>query len=154
MVRLIRAGESDAPTIHRMQVEAFAELLSKYRDYETNPGAEPEEKVLARLRQDFTYYYFIVSGDGETVGAIRVVDMKNGEKKRISPLFIQPQYRNRGYAQEAIREAERLHGSDNWSLGTIREEPGNCHLYEKMGYRLSGTMTPVNESMTIIGYEK
>ena len=45
VVRLIRAGESDAPTIHRMQVEAFAELLSKYRDYETNPCAEPEENA-------------------------------------------------------------------------------------------------------------
>ena len=136
-----------------MQREAFAELLEKYRDYDTSPGAEPEEKVRARLRQDWTYFYFIVA-DGEKVGAIRVADKNDGAPKRISPLFILPAYRNRGLAQAAIREAERLHGSENWSLGTIRQEAGNCHLYEKMGYHLSGTETVVNEKMTIIGYEK
>ena len=56
--------------------------------------------------------------------------------------------------QAKIREAEKLHGSENWLLGTIAQEKGNCHLYEKMGYHLSGTETIVNEKMTIIGYEK
>lgn len=152
-VQLVRASVGDAQEIHRMQIEAFAELLERYRDYDTSPGAESVEKVRARLEQGWTYYYFIVA-DGEKIGAIRVVDPKNGEAKRISPLFIQPQFRNRGYAQQAIREAERLHGGENWSLGTIAQEKGNCHLYEKMGYRLSGTETIVNEKMTIIGYEK
>ena len=152
-VQLVRADVSDAPQIHRMQLEAFAELLERYRDYDTSPGAESVDKVRARLEQGWTYFYYIVA-DGEKIGAIRVVDPKNGEAKRISPLFIQPQYRNRGYAQQAIREAERLHGSENWSLGTIAQEKGNCHLYEKMGYHLSGTETVVNEKMTIIGYEK
>ena len=152
-VQLVRASEDDAPEIHRMQIEAFAGLLARYRDYETSPGAESVEKVRARLAQDFTYFYFIVA-DGRKIGAIRVVDFKNEEKKRISPLFIQPEYRNRGYAQQAILEAEHLHGDSDWELGTIKQEPGNCHLYEKMGYRLSGRETPVNEHMTIIGYEK
>ncbi len=152
-VQLVRASVDDAQEIHRMQIEAFAELLERYRDYDTSPGAESVEKVRARLEQGWTYFYFIVA-DGEKIGAIRVVDPKNGEAKRISPLFIQPQFRNRGYAQQAIREAERLHGGENWSLGTIAQEKGNCHLYEKMGYRLSGTETIVNEKMTIIGYEK
>ena len=152
-VQLIRASADDAPEIHAMQLEAFAELLERYRDYDTSPGAESVDKVRARLMQGWTYFYFIVL-DGEKIGAIRVVDGKNGEAKRISPLFIMPAYRDRGYAQQAILEAERLHGSENWSLGTIRQEAGNCHLYEKMGYHLSGTETVVNEKMTIIGYEK
>ncbi len=152
-VQLVRASVDDVHEIHAMQIEAFAELLEKYRDYDTSPGAEKEDKVRARLEQDWTYFYFIVA-DGVKIGAIRVVDPGNGEKKRISPLFVQPQYRNRGYAQQAIREAERLHGSIDWSLGTIKQEKGNCHLYEKMGYRLSGTETVINDKMTIIGYEK
>ena len=152
-VQLVRASVDDALEIHAMQLEAFAGLLETYRDYDTNPGAETADKVKARLEQGWTYFYFIVA-DGEKIGAIRVVDPKNGDAKRISPLFIQPAYRNRGYAQQAIREAERLHGSENWSLGTIKQEKGNCHLYEKMGYHLSGTETIVNDKMTIIGYEK
>ena len=153
-VRLVRAEEQDASEIHRMQAEAFAVLLKKYRDYETNPGAEPVERVRARLMQEHTYYYYIVLGSGETVGVIRVVDGKNGDRKRIAPLFILPQYRNLGCAQAAIREAERLHGSENWFLDTIQQEKGNCHLYEKMGYRRTDFINPVCEGMTLIGYEK
>lgn len=152
-VQLVRASADDTIEIHAMQIEAFAGLLETYQDYDTSPGAESVEKVRARLEQGWTYFYFIIA-DGEKIGAIRVVDPKNGDAKRISPLFIQPAYRNRGYAQQAIREAERLHGSENWSLGTIKQEKGNCHLYEKMGYHLSGTETIVNDKMTIIGYEK
>ncbi len=40
-----------------------------------------------RFNQNFTYYYIIIS-DNEEVGAIRVVDKKDGSRKRISPIFI------------------------------------------------------------------
>lgn len=153
-VRLVRAGEKDAPALHRMQAEAFAGLLEKYRDDATNPGAQPVEKVRARLEQGSTYYYFIRMPGGETVGAIRVVDRQNGERKRISPLFILPRYRNLGCAQAAIRAVERLHGGENWFLETILQEKGNCHLYEKMGYRPTGASRPIRAGMTLVGYEK
>jgi hypothetical protein len=64
------------------------------------------------------------------------------------------EYRGKGYAQAAIKAVEELHGSDNWSLGTILQEAGNCHLYEKMGYHRTGENEVINERMTIIGYEK
>lgn len=88
------------------------------------------------------------------MGAIRVVDKQDGSRKRISPLFILPLYRNKGYAQAAMREAEKLHGIDNWSLDTILEERGNCYLYEKMGYRRTGGVKKINEKMTLVFYEK
>lgn len=152
-MELIRASVKDAETIWKMQIEAFAEMLVRYQDYEISPGAEPFEKVEARLLQPFTYFYFIVA-EGNTVGAVRVVDMKDGSRKRISPLFIMPQYRNRGYAQAAMMEAERLHGADNWKLDTILQEAGNCYLYEKMGYRKTGKTEKVNDKMTLVYYEK
>ncbi len=152
-VQLSRAGVQDAQVLHRMQVEAFAGHLETYRDYGTNPGAESIDRVRAKLEQEYTYFYYIVS-DGVRVGAVRVVDRNDGGRKRISPLFILPEYRNRGYAQAAIREVEHLHGADGWSLGTILQEPGNCHLYEKLGYRRSGEQTVVNERLTVVGYEK
>ena len=43
--------------------------------------------------------------------------------------------------------------TDVWSLGTIKQEAGNCHFYEKLGFVKSGTETVVNEKMTLIGYE-
>ena len=136
-----------------MQVEAFSELLEKYHDYDISPANEPMSRVEERLSQPFTYYYFIM--DGETaVGAIRVVDNKDGSPKRISPVFIMKEFRGKGYAQAAIRAAEELHGSSSWSLDTILQEEGNCHLYEKMGYRQTGKTKVINDRMTIVFYEK
>ena len=152
-MELKRASIRDAQRIWEMQKAAFAELLSRYEDFDTNPGAEPVEKVEMRLLQPFTYFYEIIA-DGETVGAIRVVDLKDGSRKRISPLFILPQYRGRGYAQKAMLQAENLHGADNWSLGTILEEAENCYLYEKMGYRKTGETKKINDKMTLVFYVK
>lgn len=152
-MKLIRAGKENAEQIWKMQIEAFSELLERYRDYDTNPGNEPVERIAAKLSQPYTYFYSIVVDD-ETVGAIRVVDPKDGSRKRIAPLFVLKQYRNKGYAQLAMQEAERIHGKDNWKLDTILQEAGNCHLYEKMGYRRTGVLEPINEKMTLVYYEK
>ena len=46
--------------------------------------------------------------NGNIVGAIRVVDRKDGSAKRIAPIFILSPYRNRGLAQQAILEAEKI----------------------------------------------
>ncbi len=153
-IELIKAGTSDAEEIWAMQKAAFAELLQKYKDYETNPANEPLEKVIMRLNQPFTYFYFIVQ-NGEKIGAIRVVDKKSdNEPKRISPLFIMPEYRNSGYAQNAISQVEKIHGDKNWELATILQEAVNCHLYEKMGYHKTDTTIEVNSVLILIVYKK
>lgn len=152
--KLIKADLSDAEEIWAMQKSAFAELLNKYQDYETNPGNEPLEKVIMRLKQPFTYFYFIEL-NGEKIGAIRVVDKKTGsEAKHISPLFILAKYRNNGYAQEAILQVEAIHGNYGWEIDTILQEAANCHLYEKMGYRKMDKVKEINSKLTLTYYEK
>ena len=143
----------DIATVWKMQVEAFQVLLDKYQDYDTSPASEPVDKVLARFEQPWTTYFFIMA-NGEKVGVIRVVDKKDGSRKRISPIWIMPEFRNRGYAQQAIKEAERIHGKQNWKLDTILQEKGNCYLYEKLGYHQTGKTEQINERMTIVFYEK
>ena len=152
-VTLQRASSADCQQLWTMQKTAFLPLLERYQDYDLNPAHEPCERVAERLAQPETYYYFIAV-NGETVGAIRVVDAKNGSRKRISPLYVLPEYRNRGYAQAAMREAEKLHGAENWALSTIMQEAGNCHLYEKMGYHRTGKNEVITARMTLVYYEK
>lgn len=153
-VKLLRANVDNAKEIHAMQVEAFKELLKKYQDFDTNPGNEAVEKVEARLKQDFTFYYFICAGQ-QKAGAVRVVDNKEpGTDRRISPIFILPEFQGKGIAQKAIRLCEELHGDGNWKLETILQEARNCHLYEKMGYRPTGRTEVINERLTLIFYEK
>lgn len=153
-VTLLRADIGDAKEIHAMQVESFKELFEKYQDFDTSPANENMEKVEERLKQYFTFYYFICAGQ-QKVGAVRVIDKKeSGENKRISPIFILPEFRRKGIAQKAIRLCEELHGSDNWELDTILQERGNCYLYEKMGYRQTGKTEVINERLTLVFYEK
>ena len=112
------------------------------------------EKVETRLKQDFTFFYFICIGQ-QKVGAIRIIDKKeDGKNKRISPIFILPAFQGKGIAQKAIRLCEEMHGNENWELDTILQEPENCHLYEKMGYRQTGKTKVINERLTLIFYEK
>lgn len=153
-VRLVRAGVDDAKELHAMQVEAFRKLLEKYRDFDTNPANEGAEKVEACLKQELTYYYFICVG-AQKAGAVRVIDpQKAGANKRISPIFILPAFQGQGIAQKAIRLCEEIHGEKAWELETILQEPGNCHLYEKMGYRRTGRTEAVNERLTLVFYGK
>lgn len=153
-VKLLRADVDDANELHAMQTKSFRELLEKYQDFATSPANESVEKVEARLKQEFTYYYFICVGT-QKAGAIRVVDKKETEKnKRISPIFILPEFQGQGIAQEAIRLCEEMHGKENWELDTILQEPKNCYLYEKMGYRQTGRTEVINERLTLVFYEK
>ena len=152
-MRLVRANVRDCEKIWSLQIEAFADLLAKYQDYETSPGNEPKENIQAKLLDEFTFFYFIYLED-EIAGAVRVVDRKDGDRKRIAPIFIMKKFRNRGLAQKTFEEIERIHGSNHWMLDTILQEEGNCYLYEKLGYKRTGKIEHINERMDIVYYEK
>ena len=153
-MKLIKIGIDDAEKLWKMQIEAFYDLYEKYQDAETSPSTEKIDKIIMRLNQSFTYYYFI-EANGRIVGAVRVVDQQEeGTAKRISPIFIMKEYRNKGYAQKAIQLVEEIHGSSNWELDTILQEKGNCYLYEKMGYHQTGKTETINNKLTLVFYRK
>ena len=153
MVKLVPVRKEDIETLWKMQVEAFTDLLDKYQDFDLNPAAESIDKVIARFEQPWTKYYFIIAG-GKRVGAVRIVDKQDGSRKRISPIWIMPEYRNKGYAQQAIMQVEKIYGTDYWCLDTILQEEGNLHLYEKLGYHQTGRVDKINDRMDIVFYEK
>ena len=153
-IDLIRASLKDTKEIWEMQVKSFGELLDKYQDFETNPANELISNIEMRLKQNFTFFYFICI-DNKKVGAIRIIDHKEENKnKRISPIFILPKYRNKGIAQSVIKICEEIHGNNNWELSTILQEKGNCYLYEKLGYHSTGKTQVINDRLTLIFYEK
>ena len=152
-VTLTKVTRENLELVWKMQIDAFSELLEKYQDYDLSPAAEKIDKIIARFEQPWTTYFFI-EAEGEKVGVIRIVDMNDGSRKRISPLWIMKEYRGKGYAQQAITAVEEIYGADNWSLDTILQEKGNCHLYEKMGYHQTGKIEHINDRMDIVFYEK
>ncbi|MCR4927477.1 MAG: GNAT family N-acetyltransferase [Lachnospiraceae bacterium] len=141
-IKLKPVVKEDIETVWKMQLEAFTELLEKYQDFEISPATEDLDKVITRYEQPWTNYYFIMAND-EKAGVIRVVDKKDGSRKRISPIWIMKEYRNKGYAQQAILEAEKIYGPDHWCLDTILQEKGNLNLYEKLGSHLSLAYTGI-----------
>ena len=149
-INLIVAEFKNLNTILQMQKEAFSELYAKYQDTETSPTTEKYEDILFRFNQPETTYCFITA-DNIKVGVIRIVDCKDDvTRKRISPIFIMSEYRNKGYAQQAIKEAERIHGEQHWKLDTILQEKGNCYLYEKLGYHKTGKTEIINDMLIFL----
>ena len=158
MTALAPVADAEIEFLWQMQKEAFMPLLEKYRDYDTSPAAVTRDEVKRkRARPEMLGCWFILE-DGEKVGSFYV---KRSDPVRegvprffLSNVFVLPAYQNRGIAQRAIRLVEEKFPPGDWLLYTIEEEPGNCHLYAKVGYRKNDTRMTVNERMTLIGYEK
>ncbi|MFF2093143.1 GNAT family N-acetyltransferase [Paenibacillus sp. NPDC058174] len=152
-VSLSKSGLEDAAVIHAMQIKAFLPLLENYRDYDTSPANEPIDLIVNRMNQSFTQYY-LINSDDEAVGAIRIVKRDN-QVYRISPLFVVPEHQGKGIAQQVFAIIEQKYSdAKRWELATVLQEAGNCHLYEKMGYKRTEFSQVVNDKMTLIGYEK
>ena len=152
-IELLKATESDIKEIWKMQVEAFKDLLEKYQDYDMSPATESYENVLNKYKQPWTSYYFITRNN-EKVGAVRVIDKKDGSRKRIAPIWIMPDFRNQGLAQLAMREVEKLYDSHLFHLDTILQEEGNIYLYEKLGYKRIGEIENIKDGMDIVYFHK
>lgn len=148
-IALVKATESDIKEIWEIQVEAFKSLLERYQDYDMSPATESYENVLNKYKQLWTSYYFITRNN-EKVGVIRVIDKKDGSRKRIAPIWIMPAYRNQGLAQLAMRKVEKIYGSNHWQLDTILQEQANIYLYEKLGYKRTGEIENIKDGMDIV----
>jgi predicted acetyltransferase len=154
-VKIEEAREDEIEQLHSMQIESFMPLYEKYHD-EGSPAIESLERVKARAKAKNRKYYFIVK-DGARVGAINI-GCKESENDPstmyISPIFILPRYQNQGIGYVAIQKAfEQYPEAKTWKLDTILQEKGNCHLYEKCGFKRVGEEHVVNENMTLIDYE-
>lgn len=151
-ITLCKATVDDAEEILAMQKIAFAPLLEKYGDYQSNPAAESLETVKSRLNSDNIFTFFILLGDIK-VGTIRVrVQDKICNLKQI---IILPRYQHNGYARKAISLAEELFPlAECWELDTILQEERLCRLYTNAGYVPTGKIEKINENMSLIYFSK
>lgn len=153
-MEVVKFRESDIDTVYDIQRAAYKPLYEKYHDDEASPYMESKETVLRKYTRPGTQGYLFVK-NGNAVGAVRV-NLYSGDKSaRVSALGVLPEYQGQGIAQEALRKIEEIHiDAKRWFLDTILQEPGNCHLYEKLGYKKTGKTEIINEKMTLVYYEK
>ena len=151
-IRILRASKNDIPLIHEMQVQACMPLLRKYKDYDSSPACETRKRIFEKFSEPNTTYFLILC-DNKRVGAVRVI--KTDEASCwIAPVFIIPQYQKKGIAQKVFALLEQAYPNVMlWKLDTILQEKGNCHLYEKLGYRQTRKIHHRNDAMDIVYYE-
>lgn len=158
LIELKQVTREDAEILHKLQIEAFMPLYEKYQDDDTNPAKESLEKVTKKIVEGNSDFYFILF-NGEKAGGVRVKWYK-GKKvyenvNWISPIFIIPKFQNRGIASNVIKQLFDMYPNTiEWRLDTIKQEKGNCHLYEKCGFVRTGDEIVVNKNMTLIDYTK
>ncbi len=151
-MELNKIGPSEGRGFYELQLQIFQELLTKYKDFDTNPAAEPFSRTELRFQNPQMDFYFILQ-DGEKIGIARVLSQENGN--RLSSLGILPQWQGKGYAQKTITLLESKYPQvDHWELDTIRQEEKLCYLYEKMGYRLTGESQQIQDGMDLVVYKK
>jgi predicted acetyltransferase len=150
----IRLGRlRDIELIHKLKNQAFLPLYEKYHDDEMSPATESMDKVLDQLKQENTEYY-VISLDGNEVGGVRVNHRENGEY-RISPIFIIPEFQNKGIGRSVFEKLFEIYPEAvSWRLDSILQEVRNCQLYEKLGFIATGNRKNINDSMTLIEYER
>lgn len=150
MVR--KFSKENIDDVFKIQQAAYKPLFEKYQDKETNPYMETKEDILMKYTKTGTQGYIFVEDD-IAVGAVRIIMC--GKICKISALAVTPEYQNRGIAQSALKEIEKIHSDCKyWILDTILQEKGNCHLYEKLGYVRIGEPKKINDRLTLVDYKK
>ena len=162
-IELIAATKEDVHIVHELQNRAFMPLYEKYHDDETSPAKETIARTEEKILDTFSEYY-LIRFDNKYAGAVRVARKKTKHENNIafvqdvcfiSPLFIVPEYQNRGIGYQVIQMLfEKYQDTVEWVLYTIKQEKGNCHLYEKCGFMQVGEEKQINDTMSLVKYEK
>ena len=157
-IELKQATIEDAQLLHKLQVEAFLPLYEKYHDDDMSPAKETLKRIIEKIEEPASEFY-LVYFEKEAVGGIRIRHHHKGKKVEhvswISPLFIIPAFQGMGIAQQVIHQVfSQYPETITWKLDTIKQETGNCYLYEKCGFVRVGEELVINERMTLVEYEK
>lgn len=153
-MEIIEFHENDLDMVYAIQRAAYKPLYEKYQDHSTSPYMESKETLLQKYTRQGTKGYIFVK-DGVPVGAVRINLYPETKSGKVSALGVLPEYQGQGIAQEALLQIEEIHSDvERWFLDTILQEPGNCHLYEKIGYKRTGKTEDINDKLTLVFYEK
>ncbi len=153
-MEVVTFKESDIDAVFGIQQAAYKPLYDKYHDDNLNPYMESKETVLRKyMRMGTKGYLFLLRG--VPVGAVRIILYPESKSAKVSALGVLPQYQGQVIAQQALLKIEKMHSDiERWFLDTILQEAGNCHLYEKIGYKRTGKIQVINEKLTLVFYEK
>lgn len=151
-IKLTEIAKRELKSAFIMHFKGFLPTFFKYRDFGKNPIFLSYKNFVKYYNHIDMFMYYILCDD-KSVGQIWL--LKKNNRIKLVRIFVLKKYQNKGIATKAILQAEQIFNCPHhWWLDTIKEEHNNCHLYEKLGYKLNGTDKKINKRMTIIEYEK
>ncbi|MDF2963616.1 MAG: hypothetical protein K0S39_5351 [Paenibacillus sp.] len=150
MLSIRRTKPNEAVQLHRIQKEAFQEDLNTYQDFETNPACESIDRLLYKIN---TYDYYTLFFHSEVIGGAAV--RKSADREyRISPMYLSPDYQNKGLGSQILRSLLALYPDARlWTLDTPKQSIRNGHFYEKLGFIPIGEKY-INEQLTLTRYQR
>lgn len=135
-----------------MLKKGFLPTFFKYFDTKISPVFKTYSRFLSKVKSENTISFWIIY-NGIRVGELFLLFKE--DMIHISDLFVLEKYQNKGIAQNVINTVHSMYSDYKcWHLFTIKQEKGNCHLYEKLGYTQTGVERKINKRMTLIEYER
>lgn len=145
MVNLEPIQEADYLEWRARNERSYADDLVKAGNRDPEGAAEKahhdfEEALPQGMHSPNQWIYSIIDESGEKVGVIWYQFQERPPFKEafILDLEIMPEYRRRGYAQQAMLAVEaeaRERGMNRMALHVFGQNTGAIRLYEKLGYQ-------------------
>jgi ribosomal protein S18 acetylase RimI-like enzyme len=133
IAQIVLAGVEDAPLVHRLMWEAFAEY-----DGTLEPPTGALMETVADVVAAIAAGGAVLAWDGEAaVGSARF--QPEVDHLYVGRVAVLPAYRGRGLARAMmafLEEHGRALGLPAVQVGVRRNLPGNIALYERLGYRI------------------
>ena len=142
----------DADSLLEMQKICFSPHLKQYQDFETSPVMVNIDRLKWQIENE-NFYKIIF--DDSWVGAINIRQVDSNGNYKLHIVYVLPEFQNEHIGQSAIKLAESLFSdAKTWCLETIEDMPYNRHVYERIGYQLTGETKEINEKLTLVYYRK
>ncbi len=138
-----KADKGDAENILKIQRMSFISEAELYNDYNIAPLIQ----TLDELRNDFDSYVILKAiADNKIVGSVKA--RLNDNICWIGRLIVLPQYQNQGIGKTLMAAIEDCFPcAEKYELVTGSKSVKNIHLYNKLGYRITGEEKDGNVTM-------
>jgi len=127
--KILKAAESDAALILRLQYDAYQSEAILYNDFSIPPLTQTLERILEEFRGGVVLKAVL---DDEIIGSVRGYEKQ--DTAYIGKLIVSPRYQNQGIGKRLLQAIENEFDGKRYELFTGIKSEKNLRLYEKCGY--------------------
>ena len=147
MLSIRKMQKRDAEVLFDIALLSFQPDYMKYGVYPPLIKLEQKKFLPPRI---FGLTFF---DDSTIIGGAFVIVL--GAKGEVGSIFLDPQYKHKGYGKQAMLMIEKLYPKvKRWKLDTLAENYGLHRFYESLGYIKTGEMEDKKNNLKGFVYEK